>query len=67
MENNKEIILSIELSEVKRIVYLLNNHQKLLSMLKMPEVLKGTLDNDIISIRRILDKFKEVKKENKNE
>lgn len=59
MEKNN--LLSLEVGEAKRIVYLLNNHQKLISILKIPDIIKEPLLNDINSIRKILDKFEEIK------
>jgi hypothetical protein len=54
----EEKMVGVALHEAKRIAFLLNNHQKLINMLKIPEVLKSSLSSDIISVRKILERAK---------
>lgn len=58
--------IEIGLHDAKRAIYLLNNHQKLLSMLKTPDVLKVSLSNDISTVCRILEKAKIASRETTN-
>lgn len=58
-------IVIIKIGAIKKINFILNNHQRLINMCKITDVIKHSLHKDIIMVRHILQNGKEIEERGK--